>query len=588
MPQHNRQRKVANKMNTTMKRNVKRTESFRLKTDYGSPVKEEPIFYPSPSIAFQVIFCVRIVSALWLHITDCDETFNYWDPSHYLLFGKGFQPWEYSPQFALRSYLYILIHNVPAWIYYQLFHPSRLFLFYLTRCCLAVFCTGCEVFFYKSVCREFGVNVGRIMLVILIFSPGMFIAGSAFLPSSFSMYMTLLSMTAWFYRKYPSAIFFVALSSLLSWPFAGLIGIPIAFEMVFMRKRWREFLKWCILSAIIILVPLFQIDSIYYGKLTLAPWNIVKYNIFTPHGPNLYGSSPWHFYILNGVLNFNLSFLLALLTPLLLMWIKIAIPSKPRNPDCLPYILSLGSLYLWFVVFFTQPHKEERFLFPVYPLIALCSAVGIDAVQVLWFRYFIRKGFHYTKCTLKISIILLFCFVILGVSRMFLLYKSYHAPMDVFGRLKTVNVNMTSKNEVNLCIGKEWHRFPTSYFLPDGWTVNFIKSDFKGQLPAHYLPEKEATKIVRNDMNDLNKEEVSRYVKIETCDFLIDLDSVSPTPLEPIYSRHRNWTSVYSVRFLDASRTPLYARSFYIPIIWESKSKFLDYHLLRRNQTDHP
>lgn len=135
-------------------------------------MKEEPIFYPSPSIAFQAIFCVRIVSAIWLHITDCDETFNYWEPvsifpyyfvfsfasliakhlirqSHYLLFDTGFQPWEYSPQFALRSYLYLLIHNVPAWIYYQLFHPSRLFLFYLTRCCLAVFCTVCEVFFYK-------------------------------------------------------------------------------------------------------------------------------------------------------------------------------------------------------------------------------------------------------------------------------------------------------------------------------------------------------------------------------------------------------------------------------------------------------
>lgn len=42
---------------------------------------------------------------------------------------------------------------------------------------------------FRSVCREFGINVGRIMLVILIFSPGMFIASSAFLPSSFSMYV---------------------------------------------------------------------------------------------------------------------------------------------------------------------------------------------------------------------------------------------------------------------------------------------------------------------------------------------------------------------------------------------------------------
>jgi len=55
-------------------------------------------------------------------ISDCDETYNYWEPTHFLLFGKGFQTWEYSPKFALRSYLYILTHTVPAWIYEQVRH----------------------------------------------------------------------------------------------------------------------------------------------------------------------------------------------------------------------------------------------------------------------------------------------------------------------------------------------------------------------------------------------------------------------------------------------------------------------------------
>lgn len=45
------------------------------------------------------------------------------------------------------------------------------------------------------------------------------------------------------------------------------------------------------------------------------------------------------------------------------------------------------------------------------------------------------------------------------------------------------------------------------------WKLNFIKSDFNGLLPAHYLNNSDATKIVRRDMNDLNKEEFSRYVR---------------------------------------------------------------------------
>lgn len=34
---------------------------------------------------------------------------------HYLLFGSGFQTWEYSPVYALRSYYYLLLHAAPTW-----------------------------------------------------------------------------------------------------------------------------------------------------------------------------------------------------------------------------------------------------------------------------------------------------------------------------------------------------------------------------------------------------------------------------------------------------------------------------------------
>lgn len=69
--------------------------------------------------------------------------------SHDVLFNYGYQTWEYSPKHALRSYLYLLIHVVPAWIYNEFFHPSRLLLFYFIRCFLAILCTVSEVFFYK-------------------------------------------------------------------------------------------------------------------------------------------------------------------------------------------------------------------------------------------------------------------------------------------------------------------------------------------------------------------------------------------------------------------------------------------------------
>ena len=40
-------------------------------------------------------------------------------------------------------------------------------------------------------------------------------------------------------------------------------------------------------------------------------------------------------------------------------------------------MLELSPMYLMFAIFSSQPHKEERFLFVVYPLICLAGAVAV-------------------------------------------------------------------------------------------------------------------------------------------------------------------------------------------------------------------
>jgi hypothetical protein len=40
--------------------------------------------------------------------------FNFWEPLHYLDQGHGFQTWETSPTYALRSWAYVLLHLFPA------------------------------------------------------------------------------------------------------------------------------------------------------------------------------------------------------------------------------------------------------------------------------------------------------------------------------------------------------------------------------------------------------------------------------------------------------------------------------------------
>lgn len=64
--------------------------------------------------AFVLLALARLGSAALNIIHDCDETFNYLEPLHYFLHGSGMQTWEYSAQFALRSWLYLLLHAPAA------------------------------------------------------------------------------------------------------------------------------------------------------------------------------------------------------------------------------------------------------------------------------------------------------------------------------------------------------------------------------------------------------------------------------------------------------------------------------------------
>ena len=86
------------------------------------------------------------------------------------------------------------------------------------------------------------------------------------------------------------------------------------------RQSIHPFIKPSIHSSIhpSIQVPTIYIDSSFYGQFVFSPLNIILYNVFGKGGPELYGTEPWTYYFANGFLNFNVVFLLALMS-----WILI-------------------------------------------------------------------------------------------------------------------------------------------------------------------------------------------------------------------------------------------------------------------------
>ncbi|XP_076435591.1 alpha-1,2-mannosyltransferase ALG9-like [Babylonia areolata] len=541
--------------------------------------------------AFKLLTSARLCAALWNIITDCDEVFNYWEPAHYLLYGYGFQTWEYSPVYAIRSYAYILLHALPLKVFQTVITDNKILVFYLLRCVLGVVCAGCEVYLYRAVKLYVGSNIARLTLWFLLLSTGLFISSTAFLPSSFSMLLTMVATAAWLScRQQGIAILAVAASAIIGWPFAAALGLPIAADILFRQKRVMEFTLWCVIALLVFLVPVVLIDSHYFGKFVIAPLNIMMYNVFSDHGPDLYGVEPLSYYLMNGFLNFNIVFFLALLSlPMaLLVSLLVQLPADSRFPAW----LLLTPMYIWIVIFFTQPHKEERFLFPIYPFFAIGGSVFLDSVQRAW-SYILpdKSRSRYTDGSSMVSVFTAILFSLLCLSRSVALYQGYHASMDVYVELQRVANDprihtLPQDKNVNVCVGKEWYRFPSNFFLPsDRWHLQFIKSEFRGLLPKPYEPGEDGTRVIPSHMNDLNKEEPTRYIDISRCHYLIDLDLPTESEVELRYSESDDWTVVANATFVDASRSHRLMRAFYVPFVSWKYCTYVNYNVLKTTRT---
>ncbi|XP_063167323.1 alpha-1,2-mannosyltransferase ALG9 isoform X1 [Candoia aspera] len=554
----------------------------------SSGSKAGHVWAPEGSTAFKCLISARFCAALLSNISDCDETFNYWEPMHYLVYGKGFQTWEYSPVYAIRSYAYLWLHALPALFHARILQTNKVLIFYFLRCLLAFLSCVCELYFYKAVCKKFGLHVSRLMLAFLILSTGMFCSVPAFLPSSFCMYCTIVAMTGWYMDRISLAVLGIAAGTIVGWPFSAALGLPIAFDFLVLKRQWKNFLQWSVVALLVFLVPLVAIDSYHYGKLVIAPLNIVVYNVFTPHGPDLYGTEPWSFYFVNGFLNFNVAFVLALLAlPLTSLMESLLQKFRVQNLGR-PYWLTLSPMYIWILIFFSQPHKEERFLYPIYPLICLCGAVGLSALQKCYHFVFQRYRLeHYTVSSNWLALGTVLVFGLLSFSRSVALFRGYHGPLDLYPEFHRIATDPTihtvpEGRPVHVCVGKEWHRFPSSFLLPENWQLQFIASEFRGQLPKPFAKGPAATRVIPTDMNDQNKEEPSRYFDVSKCHYLVDLDSPDEAPREPRYAANKEeWITIAYKPFLDSSRSSRMFRAFYVPFLSDQQTKYMNYTILK-------
>lgn len=260
-------------------------------------------------------------------------------------------------------------------------------------------------------------------------------------------------------------------------------------------------------------------DYVFFQKFTIVPWNIVAYNIFggEGRGPEIFGTEPWTFYIRNLLLNFNIWFVLAVLAAPLLVLQAVLRSHATNTQTVLRTVTLLTPFYMWLGIFIVQPHKEERFMYPAYPFLALNASIAFHMLLSYIGSNNAKELIGRVPVQFKLTVVMTLVLVAInaGLLRIVGMVTAYNAPLKVFEPLEKAEFVQAGES---VCLGKEWYRFPSSFFLPDNMRAKFIRSEFRGLLPgefpnaADYLTLFDGTSRLPAGMNDVNEEDPGKYV----------------------------------------------------------------------------
>ena len=284
-----------------------------------------------------------------------DETWQSVEVAHRVVWGQGHLTWE--SDLAIRSSLlslpYILLFRLLALLRldYQL-------VVVLTPRLMAGLVTACgDWSLYRLVTLREGRRVAAWLLLLTQTNWFLLYSGSRTLVNTTET--SLLSLGLYLFPR-PTFLWVVAVSVMMR-PTIAVAWAPLLLQHSFSLLRRGEVVRLvrnCLVPLVLVGL-LVMLDSLFYGRLVVTPFNFFKVNILHNLG-SFYGENPWHFYLTHC--------LAPVLGPLLLL-LPLPLLSWSSEPDLIKWP-SLASLCFLSCL----SHKEMRFLQPVIPLLLYSSA----------------------------------------------------------------------------------------------------------------------------------------------------------------------------------------------------------------------
>ena len=157
-------------------------------------------------------------------------------------------------------------------------------------------------------------------------------------------------------------------------------------------------------------------------------------------------------------------------------------------------------------------------MYPVIPFLCLNGAVAFHIILSYLGSSNTKELAGKIPGQIKAGVMLLIVLasVNIGLMRTIGIVTAYRAPLQIYQALQVPGM---ARPGDTVCLGKDWYRFPTSHFLPNGMRAKFIKSEFSGLLPGEFSEAQvgfgffSGTWLVPPGMNDRNEEDPGKYVR---------------------------------------------------------------------------
>ena len=188
----------------------------------------------------------------------------------------------------------------------------------------------------------------------------------------------------------------------------------------------------------------------------------------------------------------------------------------------------------------------------------------------------------------------------MSLSRIVSNYINYGGYINLWKNItKIIQSKHNYNQKTNICTGGEWYQFPSHFFLPNNANLEFLYDNFHGQLPQYY-PSNEGTYIEPlQSFNDKNKEEISRYIHYDKCDYIVisipeytqyEIDTMIDSfriVEKLIIKQSKVWIQVSNQLIIDLLRsTSSFARAFYLPGLSSTKNIYKKYSIYKKENKE--